>query len=265
MHSTQESDLRAVIAHQLRSFEPISLDELKRAELMRRIDRKYIVHLAHLPLILQKIMPHYGVLTIENRNQFEYETQYLDTADFLFYHQHHNGRSNRQKIRYRHYRNTDARYLEVKSRSAMGRIVKERLKLDGEQGSPSESRAFIAQRVNGALPDALGVKTQTHYQRATLAHKVLPERVTIDMNLRFSVPGRAGYETVSSLAIIEVKYEKLLPTEIISTMRTIKSYRSSFSKYCIGCAMLYPKLKHNRFKPQLLIINRIADGHDFSW
>jgi hypothetical protein len=32
---------------------------------------------------------------------------------------------------------------------------------------------------------------------------------------------------------------------------------TSFSKYCIGVSMLYPEIKHNRFKPKLRMISQL--------
>jgi hypothetical protein len=250
------------IAHELLSFETIGTDALKRVELLKRMDRKYLVPIAQLPLILQRVAPHYKVLEVQGRRQFEYETEYLDTDDFLFYFQHHNYRANRQKIRYRYYKSSGSVYLEVKSRR-IGRTVKERLKLSGLKGTPSET-SFIDQRLSGLLTHHLGIKAKTHYYRTTLVHKTLPERVTIDVNLRFTSPTQDLARELSEVAIIEIKNEKPLPTEMIGVLRTIKSYRTSFSKYCIGSAMLYPGLKHNRFKPQLLIVNRIAHGYDLN-
>ena len=37
----------------------------------------------------------------------------------------------------------------------------------------------------------------------------------------------------------------------------------SFSKYCVGVALLYPSIKHNTFKPQLRLVQKLLRGTNY--
>ena len=43
----------------------------------------------------------------------------------------------------------------------------------------------------------------------------------------------------------------------VREMRALGVRPTGFSKYCIGVSMLYPEVKHNRFKPQLRRIDQL--------
>jgi len=74
--------------------------------------------------------------------------------------------------------------------------------------------------------------------------------VTVDMDLRFLWNGVRV--SLAGIAIAEVKQDGFsMDSEFIRQMRALGVRATGFSKYCIGVSMLYPEVKHNRFKPQL--------------
>ena len=45
-------------------------------------------------------------------------------------------------------------------------------------------------------------------------------------------------------------------------LREMKISRTDLSKYCIGLVLTKSKVKYNRFKRKILLINRLVDSHD---
>lgn len=81
---------------------------------MERHDTKYILKQDTLDQLLQYLIDYYEVLEIDTKRIFTYHTQYFDTDDYRFYHQHHNRKLIRYKVRRRNYVDSDTMYLEVK-------------------------------------------------------------------------------------------------------------------------------------------------------
>ena len=103
----------SLIKH-LDSFDPISLSEMDEVTLMNRADTKFVFSIATLLKVIPKLSNHYRVLEIKGVRLSAYQSLYFDTDDFQFYHQHHNGKTNRNKVRYREYIDSDLSFLEVK-------------------------------------------------------------------------------------------------------------------------------------------------------
>ncbi|MGW8314625.1 MAG: VTC domain-containing protein, partial [Bacteroidales bacterium] len=119
------------IEHILGNFDPISLDEVSGASLMRRKDSKYILSVTDLPVVLPEIVSEYKVLQIEEYRFHGYVTQYFDTPDLEMYQMHHRGKATRQKVRFRKYGTSDLHFLEVKTKNARGFTIKNRVKTNG--------------------------------------------------------------------------------------------------------------------------------------
>ena len=64
------------------------------------------------------------------------------------------------------------------------------------------------------------------------------------------------------MVIAEVKQPRVQPrAEFLEVMRGLKIPAMRMSKYCIGILHTHPGVKHNRFKPRLLQINKlISEG-----
>ena len=87
----------------LAKFESANLDDLNAFKLQNRVDQKFIIRDVELDYLLNEISEHYKVLTIDNTRVFKYNTLYFDTPNLNSYFDHHNGKPNRCKIRYRKY------------------------------------------------------------------------------------------------------------------------------------------------------------------
>ena len=89
--------------------------------LLNRIDTKFVFEQGLLEKVLQEIKPHYRVLDIDGVRLNSYRSIYFDTEDFKFYYEHHNGKKNRSKVRYREYIDSGLCFLEVKKKNNKGK------------------------------------------------------------------------------------------------------------------------------------------------
>lgn len=252
----------ADITELLSTFEPITLAEMDTVKLLNRSEKKYVLHYAKVKPVLEMARPHFKVLEINDIRLLEYSTEYFDTADNAMYLAHHNGRQNRYKVRKREYVVSGEQFLEVKRRTNTGQTQKKRVELSGNQLDGGNRHGFI-ESVTPYKLEGLEMKLVNTFKRITLVNTEMKERVTIDIGLCFR-NGNASFQ-LSSVAIIEIKNEKANAVkgfELI--MQQLRIKLSSVSKYCIGRALLEPKLKANLFQNKiryLTKLNAIAHEH----
>lgn len=257
------ADLEPSLPHLLRRLEPIGLEQLAAAALLDRIETKFIFHQDRLPEILAGLTDEYRVLKINDSSLNHYQTLYFDTPGFALYLRHHAGGRNRYKVRSRAYLDTDLAFMEVKHKVSDDRTVKSRIRT-------AELVKRISPGVTGFLNThlpatdwSLEPKLWNQYTRVTLLGKNGPERVTLDLDLQYLTDdGRVMM--LPGLVIGEVKQDGSgRNSAFIRQMRAMSIRPASFSKYCIGVAMLYGQVKHNRFRPTLRLVDKILqeDSH----
>jgi len=238
----------------LKSLEPISLEAMDKVKLMDRVDSKFILSFNDLLPVLESISRHYSILTINNKKVFSYRTDYFDTPDLEMFSDHHNGKLNRYKIRQREYIESDIRFLEVKFKSNKGRVIKDRI--ERKTDDKFDFKEFI-QRYTPYNPDNLNVALVNRFNRFTLVDKNMQERVTVDFNLVFS--DRSHIMGLTGLVIIEVKQNKSTRESSMYSVLKGKGIRpDSFSKYCLGIALLNRHNKFNNFKRTINLINKLS-------
>ena len=239
----------------LKEFPTISLEKMDGVMLQNRFDSKYIFHLSALPGILERIKNDYLLLDINQEWVQKYETIYYDTPDDRFYLWHHNGKLNRIKIRKRCYLNSGTCYLEVKKKDNKGRMRKTRMLCSSvSKGLNNCDKQFIHDNAPD-FTESLAVKMENSFSRITLVSRNFTERCTIDFNLNFK--GNGSVKSITDLVVAELKHERYKSTSVFgATLKSGHIYEDSFSKYCIGRALLQPAIKRNRFKPALLNIER---------
>lgn len=234
----------------LAGFTPHALNDIHKANLMNRIDSKFVIPINDLSQILALLNAHYTVLEIDGKRVFQYDNIYYDTQDMHYYRFHHNGKLNRHKIRYRKYVDTNSAYLEVKFKNNKKRTEKNRIKVSC---SPLEviaqSNDFLS-RYGIGQPNQLQISQKSGYRRIALANEENAERLTIDMDLHFWDVERDSRATFDGYAIAELKQEKLNRDSPFYKIMREKSIRpTSFSKYCMGMYFTSQRdLKTNRFK-----------------
>lgn len=237
----------------------ISLAEIKSLALLDRMDVKFIMHETQFAQILWRSQGNYRVLEINGIRPGRYYTTYFDTPDFTLYQSHHNGTRVRHKVRWRWYMDSKVVYLEVKEKTNRERTVKTRTLLSAPVTQLAELGSDwmpASLQVNAA---ALRPVVSNQFRRVTLADFARQERVTVDLGLEFSADERVI--PMPGLVIVEVKQSKFsLSSPIARELHRLQLHRTHVSKYCVSMAMLYPELKHNRFKPLIRQLEAICNG-----
>jgi hypothetical protein len=235
-------------------FESISLAEMDGVQLMDRTDVKYVMPFDKLRSMLESLSEHYRVLTISGNRIFSYSTDYFDTPALDMFFDHHNGKLNRFKIRYRNYFESSLDFLEVKFKSNKGRVIKERIR-----STPDDRSAFIGfvTQHTPYNPGELNRIINNNFNRFTLVDKQLRERVTVDFNLSFSDNSQRLH--LNGLVIVEVKQNRRnTHSQILHVLKSNAIRPASVSKYCLGVALLNNSPKHNNFKKTIIMINKIS-------
>ena len=229
------------------------MDEVK---LMNRTDTKFVFSLPTLHNIIPKLVDHYRVLEIDGVRLNAYRSLYFDTDDFMFYHQHHNGKTNRNKVRFREYVDSGLSFLEVKHKNNKGKTVKKRIKVKEIKETLEGSNIDF---VNKAVGTELPLKPQhwNKFSRITFVHKKRKERLTIDVNLRFQDIDSTK-NNLSDMVIAEVKQAKRnLSSNFIRIIKKERIHPFRISKYCMATARLFPHLKRNNFKRKFLHLDKL--------
>jgi hypothetical protein len=246
------SDLRNI----MEKFTPITLAEMDEVKLMNRVDTKFAFPISVLKSLLEQLNPDYRILAIQDTRMPFYESLYFDESDFKFFKDHHNGRTNRFKVRFRQYTESNLFFLEVKHK-IKGRTKKSRILVDNIPDVLEESHlSFLKKFLPKETP--LEPKIWNSFHRITLVNNERIERLTLDFQLTF----RWGTKKIefNNLVIAELKQEKLnihSPFYKLMKSNTIRPYR--LSKYCLGTIELYQgsTVKYNRFKEKILKLKSI--------
>lgn len=249
------------ISELLYSFNPITLAEMDSVKLLDRTDTKFIFRYDRLPGILNGLFRHYKILDVNGVKQNRYETLYFDTADFKLYFDHHNGRTNRYKVRYRKYVDSDLVFFEVKFKNNRGRTIKYRIKRSAIKEVIEGKAAVLLSEKTPLKAETMQSKLWVNYSRITLVNKTSTERLTLDLGLHFKDERQVyGY---GNLVVAEVKQEKTGASPFINLMRLHHIRDGSISKYCFGVMSLVAEIKRNNFKPHLLAVNKMNNGNNF--
>jgi hypothetical protein len=236
------------ILSQLQTYETFGLKELDAADLLERKDFKYIFHIKDLSLILDIVKPYYKVLSVNGDLTTDYETKYFDTKDFKFYTQHHNGQTNRYKIRLRKYVQSALFFYEEKFKNNKNWTQKNRIKVTSDNIDVNEYAKAIHN-------ERLEYKLNVNYTRITMISKQFGEKITFDLNLKYFNDNQE--KSFSEICIAEVKSKTHHPHIFRKEIKKLGYSDMGLSKYCFGIANLYKQLKSNNFKPSFIYINKI--------
>lgn len=236
-------------------FSPISLEEMNSVALMKRTDTKFVINKTQLVLMLENLKNDYKVLEIKSDRIMTYSSLYFDTIENKFYNDHHNGKINRTKIRQRKYVESNLCFLEIKQKNGKGETNKSRIRVDDfELDLTKNSKDFISSTTDHEY--SLKPSLWNGFNRITLVNLKNKERVTLDLNLSFSMDDVE--KDFNNLVIVELKQERFnRKSEVVKILKSLKQNPYSISKYCIGMISLYNDLKYNIFKKKLIKINNI--------
>lgn len=249
----------------LESFDPISLDALnQKAEMLARIDNKYVVRRETLQQVVPQIADQFEILEIGDCRDFQYDTRYFDDPQCSAYYEHHQGLRKGFKVRVRRYADAGLCYLEVKVKGKRGQTIKSRLPYD-----PAHLHALSQDGMNFARETYTGhygkpfnydlrPSLDLRYKRITLVAKNGAERMTIDTDLNFW----AGDRTIglgSDVFIVETKSELGRGTADLAFRQVKERSMKRCSKYCIGMAVTGQISRWNYFLPTMRKLG-LADG-----
>lgn len=248
------SNLPQIIA----DFLPISLDEMDDVKLMSRTDTKFAFRANKMPFLLQKLLPFYRVLAIDGELIHDYKSLYYDTDNRKFYLDHHNGRVNRNKIRFREYVGSKLTFLEIKRKNNKGKTIKKRMRVNAISNELSEKQQNYIEKIIGR-PMEVNAKQWINFSRITFVHKTQKERLTIDVNLTFENSNEKG--DMKHIVIAEVKQERMSrSSDFMRIAKEMHILPIRISKYCLTTLALNPELKKNRFKNKVLFINKLKQA-----
>lgn len=246
----------------LATFEPITLAEMAGAALLDRSEMKFVLPQRLLVPVLAELRDAYRVLVVAGQPLSHYRTLYFDTDDMAIYRRHHAGAPDRYKVRAREYVDTHAAFLEVKHKIGDRHTVKSRIPTEAPVTDlPAHAADFLADTCPYAA-DELATALWNDYRRITLVSKTRAERVTLDLDLSFVK--ETDHAGLPGIVVAEVKYQDArYASEFVRLMRVHHVRGTSFSKYCMGVSLLYPDVKHNKFKDKQRLVARLSQGVDY--
>ena len=249
-------------------FQPIGLKELNaKAEMLERLDNKYVVQKPVLRQAIIELARHFDVLEIGGKRSFPYETCYFDDAQNTSYFDHHRGRRQRFKVRVRKYTDAQLCFVEVKLKGARGITIKKRLNYAVDKYGMLDATAWA--HIHSSYSDLYGREfnhdlqpvVEMRYQRITLVAKNGGERMTIDFSLLFSKADKSCSIDENTF-IVETKSANGngIADKILRTLHQHPTKRCS--KYCVAMAALQEVERHNKFLPVLRKLNVVPNSPD---
>ena len=242
----------------MNEFSPITLKEMDSVKLMDRTDTKFVFRESQLADLLNQLKNDYKILDVNGNRISRYESLYFDTKNFDLYHSHHRGKPSRFKVRIRKYVESELNFFEVKFKTNKGRTIKNRVKQKQIDGFIKDNAEELLNDKTPLKSDNLEAKIWVNYSRITFVNKNSPERVTIDLNLTFK--NNEQNKTIDNLVIAEVKQDKFAISAFLKLMKKYHIREGAISKYCYGIVTLFEKIKHNNFKPKLILIKKALYG-----
>ncbi len=245
----------------LKKFDSIDLQSLKELELFDRTDKKFIINIDDLHLILIQLLESHKVLRINENHIQSYRTIYYDTSDLKMYLAHHNKKTNRFKIRTREYLDSNLCFLEIKNKSNKGKTVKKRIKLkESRLIDNPKNQQFIS--INSPFVQSnLSAVLGNVFRRIMLVDNALTERLTIDIDLQaWEVNNRDNSVDLKDIAIIELKRDANSIADTHKKLIDLRIKSMGFSKYAIASSILFAdKLKNNNFKQKQRWLAKILE------
>jgi len=224
--------------------------------LQQRVDRKFLLSERRLPPLLSRLQPSFSALAAGNTLWAQYDSIYFDTTERLLYHDHRRDRLPRFKVRIRRHLDRQLAFLEIKRKDTNRRTTKRRLPMPMMQSVLGDREsAFITANVPALAGCSLAAVMSVSFLRLTLVANEAMERITLDQGLVFE-SGRQRVE-MPLLIVGEVKQGLVMNRSgSVGAFRAIRAREESFSKYCIGTALL-SGASANVFKPSLRAAARL--------
>ena len=224
--------------------------------LMNRFDFKFIITSEEASYLLNNLYKEYDVISNNEKLVRGYETKYFDTKQRDSFYLHHKGKLPRHKIRTRTYLDTNDQFVEIKYKNNKDKTEKFRINVIHSNDLLIQSNVvtFLNEHnINhlDALEEALLVK----YNRISLIHKNLNERVTFDFDITFANDKKKTLP--NNMVIVEVKQDTKFKSPVVLLLKSMNKRSVSISKYCYGLLSIDSSIKHNNFNPLLKDLHKI--------
>ncbi len=248
-----------------RALAPIGLGDLnRRAALLTRVDRKYLLGLEEARRVLALVDPASRLLSIDGLDVSAYSTTYYDTPGLDAFSMTARPRRRRFKVRTRLYLDSGQAFLEVKTRGPRGTTIKERQRIaPHEAGGPltDAHREWVAARLErvgrpGAAREVEPV-LRGSYSRSTLLLPGGRARATIDSDLAWAAldPRGRPARTLARPDLVIVETKGTATPSCLDRLLWCNGYRPTrISKYATAMAALHEELPTNRW-------NRVLTRH----
>ena len=224
--------------------------------LMNRFDFKFILTSEEASYLLNNLYNEYDVISNNEQLVRGYETRYFDTKQRDSFYLHHKGKLPRYKIRTRTYIDTNDQFVEIKYKNNKDKTEKFRINatISNDMLIQPNVVTFLNEHYIYNL-DALEEALLVRYNRISLKHKNLNERVTFDFDITFAKDKKNTLP--NDMVIVEVKQETKFKSPVILILKSMNKRTISMSKYCYGLLSIDSSLKHNNFNPLLKELNKI--------
>ncbi len=248
----------ALIIDKLKRFSSIDFMDMDFDTLFaNRRDIKYVISIDRLDGILEDLVNNYDILVRDGKGYAKYNTAYFDTNQFGLYHDHHNGKGHRNKLRLRTYED-GASFLEVKRKSNTGLTLKHRVPIERDGFYLGKYADFIQSSLNQSCKD-FSEKLEVTYQRITFYSRQKTEKITLDVGLTYKLGDTVL--SLEGLLLGESKGMHQSHSFFNNYMRQARIHSTSFSKYCYGIANLEASVKSNNFKPLIRQVQKIIQSN----
>jgi VTC domain len=242
--------MKVDISRFLSTMQSVTLAQLDEVSLQDRIDCKYILTHEQLNLLLPIIQQNYKVLEINKHRVHTYINNYFDTHNVQFYYDHHNGYSNRIKVRCRKYLETNICFFEVKQKQNVERTSKTRERIPDLISEINELQQRTVQNLSRKPISDLSWILNNKFNRITFVDNFNSERVTLDYDIQFS--DSENTKSITEFYVLEIKQSKSNCRSIVTeTLKKNNIREQSFSKYVFGVIALKSGIRRNNFLPIL--------------
>ncbi len=227
----------------------------------RRFEFKYLMPAKLADIIVASIVHYTNIDPYIEKEDFYYVNSiYLDSNDFFFYQEKLSGLKNRKKYRLRFYgeeiyppkqplffeikRRVDA--VIIKNRTVVRLKHLRAINLSNWQDVAQENQKFFTEFYHDYRWFGLKPGLFVRYKRKPFFSKFDRNfRVTFDFDLQAAkvnqlTPGVVHYRNIlNKVAVMEVKFNGIIPSWFAEVIRTNNLKRAPFSKYCNSLNIIY--------------------------
>ena len=214
---------------------------------------RYVIPIGLLYKFLETGRDHYEVMLFGSELTALNSMVYYDVPGYRLFRDHMNGKAGRCQVKLKKSPEFQAPVIEVKFRSNKGVSGKHLLPFQEDffHLLPEELKDKFIQ-LTGTSVSELRPVVESSSEKFVLRGRMHHERIEVDAEIRFSLPGSGEKELVLPLAVVRISDnlgQDTLATRFFGDLR-IRPF--SFSRYLLGGSMLLTDQKTNRYKNKIL-------------